>query len=515
MSNHILRGTSRLIVLGVVTACVSASTWAQNTSPFKVRDRRGDAVIRRTDLHNDGVLGDNVVLPDLIAIQLGGWVADAPWNDPFMGTYTLSPIPHLFRLDVQLAGLVNPAGPLGDNAEPYDPFAHGPSPLLGFIEIDMDRTLSTGGEVRDPSARYLGVVGRFGGRPFGDLGANAASDHFAFDGTMESGPPVERSGEEFHLSLAGPTMTVANRHGDQDVTFDAGDLWDLEGAVFIRSHGYEEFSNVFGGRGLGAYEPTVRVRFAHSHVRDITTVSIVWAITADGAASLISPVEPPQSYDFDAGNHMSVAEGLRDLQLSAENADARTRNDSEFPIIEQWDTNEFPGRQNFTAFLDPSHWRVNAVLGTGYPDLPDRDLAVLVWTDAFPNPLVGDVNGDGHYTLADRTAVENYIVLNDGNSKDADDTVNGEVLIDGFASGFALFDINYDGRVNSVDAALTQPRLGDLNRDGNVDADDFEILGQILGSDRSDGRFDPLADLDNNDRINAVDFGLFAALLDN
>src|SRR5690606_28911547 len=110
-------------------------------------DAAGDAVIRRTDSGADGELHPDAALPDIIELRLSGWNAAGAPADPFGGTAMRGDQADVFRLDLDLVGLINPPGPLGLGGLPYDPFRFGPSPLMGFIELSTDRDEDTGGQL--------------------------------------------------------------------------------------------------------------------------------------------------------------------------------------------------------------------------------------------------------------------------------------------------------------------------------------------------------------------------------
>ena len=88
-------------------------------------------------------------------------VADEPRSDPFEGRFQEDG--ELLRLDLLIDGLVNPPGSTDPVA--FDPFRYGDHPLFGFIEIDVDEDVETGGEIDHPEHRYLGNITRFGGKP--------------------------------------------------------------------------------------------------------------------------------------------------------------------------------------------------------------------------------------------------------------------------------------------------------------------------------------------------------------
>src|SRR5690606_17362839 len=99
----------------------------------------------------------------------------------------------VFRLDLVLAGVINPPGTLGLTGAPYEPFRFGPSPLFGFIELSTDRDEDTGGQLGGAAnLRFLANVGRFGARPEDSIGGRAARSADDLDGVFATGPQVER-----------------------------------------------------------------------------------------------------------------------------------------------------------------------------------------------------------------------------------------------------------------------------------------------------------------------------------
>ncbi|UCE61800.1 MAG: hypothetical protein JSU63_08645, partial [Phycisphaerales bacterium] len=146
-------------------------------------------------------------------------------------------------------------------------FRYGDHPVYGFVEIDMDADVWTGGELFAPEYRYLGNVVRFGGNVLHpEFLDRVALDGSAFDDDFLTPPFVERHGEEFHLALiggqfgAGDIVEVA---GDDDGIFEEGETWNIRGPFFHRAHGYELFSFVEGGRYPGEYAPDADLQFRH------------------------------------------------------------------------------------------------------------------------------------------------------------------------------------------------------------------------------------------------------------
>ncbi|MBU0717613.1 MAG: hypothetical protein KJ749_05130, partial [Planctomycetes bacterium] len=213
-------------------------------SAFVTRpDRRFDATPRVTDPGADTPFDPAAHrLIDLRELTVGSWAPDDPGSDLFSGEYATDG--DFLLLDLIVDGLVNPPG----DADPldFDPFRYGDHPIYGYVEIDMDDDVWTGGELDAPQYRYLGNIVRFGGKAsrsaFGNRMALEGAD---FDDNFLTPPFVERHGEEFHLALLGWQFgwsDIAEILGDGDGTFDEGETWIIEGPFFHRAHGYEPFS---------------------------------------------------------------------------------------------------------------------------------------------------------------------------------------------------------------------------------------------------------------------------------
>lgn len=255
------------------------SAWAQ-TASAALNDAPRDAMPRPMD--PGAVLpfdADAHRLIDLRDIVIGTWVPDDPAADLFTGGFGADG--EFLRLDLALDGLVNPPG----SADPFafEPFKYGDHPVYGFIEIDMDGDVWTGGELAAPEYRYLGNVVRFGGNvllpTFTD---RVALDGSAFDGAFLTSPFVERHGEEFHLALIGGQFGFGDIEqivGDDDGVFEEGETWNIRGPFFHRAHGYELFSFMEGGRYAGEYAPDSDLQFRHDPIDDVTYLSLVLPLT--------------------------------------------------------------------------------------------------------------------------------------------------------------------------------------------------------------------------------------------
>lgn len=406
-------------------------------------------------------------LPDLRAVTIGAWAPDDPIADPFAGAFAASA--DFVRIDLSFEGLVNPPG----DVDPwhFEPFRYGPHSVFGFVEIDMDGDVNTGGELDAPLYRYLGNVARFGGnvsRP--EIRDRVALDASAFDGDFLSTPWVERSGEEFHLALLGDQFGPADIEvveGDEDLVFEIGETWDLRGSFFHRAHGFEPFSFVEGGRYPGEYMPLSDLRFHHDSAQNLTYVSLVFPLTHIGAGLMRG--EPPEPINQDPTDQASVLEALQDLQLSAFFLPIIGTGIPEEDIILNW------AERDPEQHLDPAAWSITAILGSSYT-APSPQGAYFLWSDVYPNVVLGDVDGSGTFDGRDRQLIAEYIARRDA----ADGAHDGVVTIRDFATDFSVYDVNYDGRVDAFDLVPEIPD-GDGDRDGDLDLFDFAILQRCFG----------------------------------
>jgi hypothetical protein len=244
---------------------------------------------------------------DIMDVTLGKWRPDDAMADLFDGRFL--PPGKFLRLNLTIAGLVNPPG----STRPwyFDPFAYGPHPIYGFVELDMDADVETGGELDAPQYRYVGNAVRFGGKPAIDaLEDRFALDASAFDEDFDTPPFVDRSGEEFHLALLGSVFIPSDIvvvAGDADLIFEAGEIWRITAPWFHRAHGFEPFSLATGGQHPGAYEPACTLQFAHDPDTDTTEIALVFPRTNAGAAEMWGqPAEPPNA---DPSDQFSVQRG--------------------------------------------------------------------------------------------------------------------------------------------------------------------------------------------------------------
>lgn len=498
------RWTMRALGVVLMLCCTLATVASVRAAPLKT-DATGDAVLKRTDLGADGPVNAGAHRqPDLIAYGVGAWSPDSPSVDLFTGDW--DPGGEFLRLELVFDGRINPPGPIG-GGYPFDPYLHGPHPVMGYVEIDMDHDVDTGGETSGPQHRYLGNAGRFGGLPSRvDFRERAARGAASFDGVLATPPFVDRSGEDFHLALNGWLIESIARSDESDSIFGPGETWDVSGRLFHRAHSYEAYSYACCHGPLGSYEPLVTLRFQHSTQTDRTSLVLVYPLTQSASAAARGEPEV-ELLDGDASNQSSVQEALDDLVFSVEFAPPEWSGDPGFPIIEKW------GEKNPSDFLDPSDWRLTALLGMSYEQ--EHSEALFAWTDLAPDVLKGDLNGDGRVSGLDVAALNGFIHVNDGKPGiDADGVVNNRVQLVDFGPNFSPFDVNYDGVVDVLDrdAINTEKRRGgDFDRDGDVDQADFGHLQLCYGSRVADAPVDGCenADLDRDGFVDQQDLDKF------
>ncbi|MGD2110624.1 MAG: hypothetical protein PVI86_14695 [Phycisphaerae bacterium] len=464
-------------------------------------DRAGDALARPTDPGADAPfdLTEHRAV-DLRRITLGTWRPSEPEINLFSGEFRNDGA--FLRLDVVVEGLANPPG----DVDPFrfDPFRYGEHPVYGFVEIDMDGDVRTGGELDAPEYRYLGNIARFGGRVTRSaFQSRAAVDGSAFDGDFLTPPFVERHGEEFHLVLLGwqfDYRDIVEIVGDRDGTFEEGEIWNIRGPFFHRAHGFEAFSFVEGGHHPGEYAPKCDLRFRHDAVNGVTVISVVLPLTNVGAGLMRG--EQPEPMNHNPQDHASVYEALRDLRLSAAFLELFPTGLDEEQIISGW-----AGREP-AEHLDPRAWEVTALFGTSFM-APDPAGLFFLWTDVFPNVAVGDMDGSGGWSLADARAVRQYIREND----QLDGVVDDKVRLLTFASGFSMYDVNYDGEVSELDI-VGGGRHCDNDSDGDLDLRDVAALQTWFDCTVQSGQ-GPCARFDVTDdgHVDLRDFRLFEQVL--
>ena len=389
-----------------------------------------DAVARRTDWGATAPYDPTQHrLIDLREVSLMRWEPLAPETDLFDGAVT--PGGGFVRIDVLVGGLVNPPG--STDPATFNPFQYGDHPIYGFVEIDVDDDNETGGEVDAPEFRYLGNIARFGGLPEGGVFENRpAKDGGAFDGDFLTAPYVERHGEEFHLALLGDQFSPSDVTGvlaDGDLVFEEDEVWVLSGDWFHRAHGFEPFSLAMGGSAPGEYAPECQLRFEHESAAGTTRISLVFPLNNAAAAAMRS--ESPEPPNHDPSDQASLNEALADLRDSARIVDQFPTGEPEEVLILGW-MDKTPGQH-----LNPADWRITVLLGTSYTS-PGYG---FVWSDAYPNVIRGDVNGENGANADDATEIDTFIAVHDHDDGVTDD----QVSLQDFTEDFSVFDVNQDG----------------------------------------------------------------------
>lgn len=464
----------------------------ENSNVEVVQDAPGDAVIRRTDIGNDGAIGVDATLPDLLAIRMGAWQPDQAATDPYTGHWCEPDGASIFRVDVVFSGLVNPPGPLGLGSNTFNPFMFGPNPVYGFTEFDVDRSLNTGGECDGAEVRYLANVARFGEVPNGTLSSRIARSADDYNASYSHVPQYRRSGAEFSIVLCGCfNVTIVDHGGDSDGVFGHGDTWIVRGRFFQRAGGLAEGSAAFGGSAAQMYDPWVKLRFQHSIADDTTTMSLVYALTMKGAGQLAG--QPTQPIDNNVGNHTSIEEALDDVIKGAKKAVSPCG----VGLAAGWD-NRDP-----KDYLDVTRWRKFAIVGTSYANPED---SLYVYTDVAGRQNFGDCDGNGVVNAADRNKTEHELDDIDGSQTDCDHTADGSFTICNFGPNFSLSDLNYNGVVDAIDISLLSPRFpGDANGDCHVNGADLSVLLGQFGMQVPPSRG---ADFNNDAVVNGADLSV-------
>lgn len=437
----------RTLHAAILGGVLAAGGPAAGQDQREYTDGHGDAVVRRTDSGNNGPINPDAVLPDVVRVRLAAWHAPNAAADPYTGSVIDDDDAELFRIQIVFAGLVNPAGPIGLGGQPYDPFRFGPSPVLGFLELNADRRDDSGGQIGGAAEqRFLANVGRFGEVPGDSIAGNMATRGLApgscgdYDLDFWTPPFFERSGEDFAIVLCGcHPVTVVQEGGDQDGVFEAGETWVVESRYFQRAAGYQGASAVFGGSDFGLYDPITRLQFRHDAVRDETTITLVEALTMRGAALLRGEPEQPMDLKIDIdGSHHSVAEAVQDI---IDGANAGLSGPVRV-LAERW-----RGRDVDEAF-EPSRWEVAGIFGTAYAQPQD---GLYVWTDVGFDTRRADFDHDAAFTGADEAIFDAFLASADGGACDHDGTANGTFVVDNLGPNFSVYDMDYDGKVGLSD----------------------------------------------------------------
>lgn len=498
--NHINHQRLLMVTLFCTGLLSGMSSVQAQVASVTLRDSSMDAIPRPMDpgasLPFDS---DKHNLIDLQSITIGTWIPDDPASDLFIGKH--GDEGDFFRLDLVLEGLVNPPG----SADPFsfEPFQYGDHPVYGFIEIDMDIDVTTGGELDAPQYRYLGNVVRFGGNVLKpEFSDRVALDGSAFDNDFLTPPFVERHGEEFHLALIGGqfgNIDILEIIGDGDFIFENGETWNVQGSFFHRAHGYELFSFVEGGQYPGEYSPLCDLQFHHDEAEDVTHVTLVFPLTNVGAGLMRG--EPPEPVNQDPTDQTSVLEALWDLQLSAFLLELLPTGLPEEDIIVNWSKRYPPN------YLDSTTWSVTALLGSSYTEPHPKNIYFL-WSDVYPNVVMGDVDGSGVRDAQDTQLIARHI-----SEKDFLDGLNdGIVTIMAFAADFSVFDVNHDGVVSAMDLT-SDVRDGDSDQDGDVDLADVANLQRCYGAHEVQSTICNPLDFEQNLKIDLVDVEVFINLL--
>ncbi len=454
-------------MLAAICFCLITSSIIR-AQPIIIADPADDALLRRTDDNADGFIDPQAQrLPEILEMRIGTFQPIQPDGNRFIGNWDSAG--GYLRLDIDLAGIINPPGPLGlDTSFPsYDPLLYGPNPVYGFIEFDIDADENTGGELSAPDFRYLGNVARFGGLPVESRFIDrVALDASAFDDDVTTPPFVDRSGEEFHISFLGERISsvdiIHESSGGDPALFEPGETWILGGKLVHRAHGFEQFTLMCFNEE-GRYEDEVKIQFKHDLATDITMISLVYPLTNAGFAAFSGPNETVLPNDGCADGQSSIEEALEDLQFSASIAPPGTRQLPEFQLIAGWEFN------NVADHLDPAAWRVTGLLGSAYVN-QQPDAALFMWTDLVPNPQIGDFDADGLVDAADTTQLNTFIATEDGTSNDEDGIINNTIDLWNFAGNFSLFDTDYDGLVAPQDAIVP----GDMDLNQLVEFEDID-----------------------------------------
>ena len=437
-------------------------------------DEVGDAAIRRTDSGNDAPLPMGFKPIDLLEVRLQGWETTTPQTDPYDGV-PITGNADLMRLKIIVAGLVSPPGPIGIDASPYNPYAYGDRPIYGYVELDLDDSIDTGGEfVPLARNRYLANVGRFGTSPLGPVSERMVRSADDVDANFGTLPQFERSGGEFTLALCGCfTPEIVSQNGDMDSVFDVGETWILSGRFFERMVAFAPESGMFGGSDFGLWDPVVELQFCHNDSADRTTITLIYPVTNEGAAMLSGQAVQP--LDLSLVNQTSIAEALDDLIFGADFATGDLAT-----LVGQWD-----GRV-VEDYQQPAEWGISAIIGTA--STQQDPAALFVWTDTGFEEVMGDLNDDNVSDELDTQMIISTILNEDGTSSDADGVVNDEVAIFDFGPSFDLRDINGDGVISSEDI-LVPLCAADLNGDGVINFFDVSFFLSAFYDGQDDADF--------------------------
>jgi len=451
-------------------------------------DPADDAGIRRTDVGNNASLPVDFLPIDLLAVYLQGWSTPTPTTDPYAGA-PITRDADLMRLQITLAGLIAPPGPLALDGFVYDPTLFGDRPIYGYFEIDIDDDTDTGGELSSFARnRYLANVGRFGMSPAGSIADRMVRNGNDFDSNYFSEPQFERSGGEFSLLMCGCfTPTIESQNGNMDSTFDPGETWIVSGRFFERFVSFQSASGLFGGFSDGLFDPIVNLQFVHDMAADQTTITLIFPITNAGAAMLTG--EPIEPIDISLLNHTSIEEAIDDLIFGSDFTDGPLEE-----LVEGWE------EAQVTDYRKPAQWALSALIGTA-PTEPDSS-ALFIWTDTGFNETFGDLNNDQMSDLDDSQVITDTIEELDGTVSDADGIINGQIAIPNFGFEFNIIDLSGDGLISPDDIQIPLCQA-DLNHDGTLNFFDVSAFLSAFAAQ------DPIADFTGEGSFNFFDVSAF------
>ncbi|MCP4593993.1 MAG: hypothetical protein GY842_24945 [bacterium] len=468
-------------------------------------DPADDMALRRTDDDPsvDPLTGN---WPELRYATLGHWIPADAGADPYFGVYSTNGDCNtncdFFRLDMVFDGLVNPPGEV---AVPYNPTQYGPNPLFGWVELDIDANENTGGDTDQPSLGYSANVARWGGMPQGTRFVDRISaDGEPWGGTFGALPATYRSGQEFFLIFQGDFYASADCvDGNSNGAFESGETWTLGGDFFWRAPGYDPITYAL------LYRPYVTIRFKHSIIEDATMVSFVYPLDNTAHAALYGSTR--ESHNFSSSDANSINEAMFDLNLAGYDPPPGTSGHAYRPLLEDW------GSQDPLDHLDPWNWRCTFLFGTVLDSVAQGGEA-LVWTDAWPNVVADDFNGDGLVTKTDLQMLTDYITTHDGEANyDADGQVNRQIDRASFSDRFSMHDGDYDGLVTTNGFPVQD--ACDYDNDDYVDLEDFRAFQacysttpldpEVLANVGCLDAFDDNGDLD----VDLNDFAVFRSVL--
>jgi len=454
-----------------MAALVSMTPIANASPPQQVignvaswTDSAGDQLVRRTDLFVNAPLHANFSPHDLQSLSISAWAPANPTGDLLVDAVVSPASANFFRMDLVVGGVAGPPGPLGSGFSTWNPFIFSDNPLYGFIEIDMDGDPNTGGEsLGIARKRYLAQLARLSESPGGPFSIRAAKQSSDVDSTFATNPQFERSGAEFSFTtdlLDQPI--VVTEGGDMDGRFEAGETWVVRGEFFELVEGSTGFAGFLDDGPLTVWHPPVNVRFSHDIASDKTTVSMVFALTQEGARQMAgaATVEP---LDFLFGNQTSVEEAVCAIITGAPFAIDGA------PMYIGW------AAKSISDFLDPTQWGVDVILALTYTV---QEANPFAYTDAGFDEKRGDFSFDGAVTARDDALLTNEIAAKDGTAFDGDFTVDGVWTIKNFGPTYTIFDMDYDGAVGPSDRQLLAPLFvpGDIDGDKTVGPGDLLAL---------------------------------------